>query len=208
MSWIGLVLTFSLVQNVVLVQMLGVCPCVGAPRRMRTTVGIGLVTAVTMSLTCLVAWVIRTRLLVPLGMEWLQTAVFALVAAAVAWVFEAVAGRAAPGLLRATGFSASGVAVNCAVLGVALLAIRGGSGAAFGQGPLQSLAAGFSAGCGMMLVLVLMSGIRARLDTEWVPRALRGLPISLISAGLLALAFTAFDKAMLARLIPLLGLPS
>jgi Na+-translocating ferredoxin:NAD+ oxidoreductase subunit A len=207
MSWIGLILTFSLVQNVVLVQLLGICPCVGAPRSLKTAVGIGLAVTVMMSLASLAAWALGTLVLAPLKLEWLQTIAFVLATGAVAWLFESVAGRAAPGLLRATGFSAAGVAVNCAVLGVALQAARGPALADGRQGPLVSLAAGFAAGCGMLLVLVLLSAIRERLDAERVPKLLKGLPISLVSAGLLALGFTAFDRALLARLLPLLGLP-
>jgi electron transport complex protein RnfA len=207
-SWIGLLLTFALVENVVLVQMLGVCPCVGAPRRMGTAVGIGIATVVMMSLASLAAWAIRAQVLVPLGLEWLQTAGFVVAIAALALLFEAAAGRFAPGLLRAAGFSARGVGVNCAVLGAALIAARAAAAPGSGFGPLESLAAGFSAGCGVLLVLVLLSAIRAKLDTERVPVALRGLPISLISAGLLALAFLAFDRALIARLLPMLGLPS
>lgn len=208
MSWFGLILTFALIDNVVLVQMLGVCPCIGAPRRMGTAVGIGIATAVMMSLASLAAWAIRTQVLAPLGLESLLLVAYVLALAGLAIMFEAVAGRFAPGLLRAAGFSASGVAVNCAVLGVVLLGARGGAMPGGGLGPLQSLLAGLSAGCGMLLVLVLLSAIRARLDVERVPRALRGLPLSLISAGLLALAFMAFDRALLARLASILGLPS
>ena len=208
MSWFGLILTFALVDNVVLVQMLGVCPCIGAPRRMRTTVGIAVATAVMMSLASLAAWAIRTQVLAPLGLDSLQVVAYVLAIAGLAWLFEAGAGRFAPQLLRTAGFSASGVAVNCAVLGVALLVGRSGGAAGGGLGPAQSLVAGLSAGCGVLLVLVLLSGIRAKLDTEWVPRALEGLPLSLISSGLLALAFMAFDRALLGRLALALGLPS
>lgn len=204
MSLFGLILTFALVDNVVLVRMLGVCPCIGAPRRMSTTVGIGIATAVMMSVASLAGWAIRTHVLAPLGVGYLEVAAYVLALAGLAWLFEAAAGRFAPVLLRASGFSAAGVAVNCAVLGVVLLAARAGGG----LGPLQSLVVGLSAGSGTLLVLVLLSAIRARLDLEWVPRALRGLPLSLISAGLLALAFMAFDRALLARLASALGLPS
>jgi electron transport complex protein RnfA len=201
-----MLLTFSLAQNVVLVQMLGVCPCVGAPRRLGTALGIGIASTAVMGVASLAAWAVGTLVLVPLGVRWLQTAAFVLLSAGIGWLFEAAAGRAAPALLRATGFAARGIAANCAVLGVALLAARGPAWTAAVPGPLEALAAGAFAGLGMLLVLVLMSGIRARLDGERVPAALRGLPLALVSAGLLALGFAAFDRELVARLLPALGL--
>jgi Na+-translocating ferredoxin:NAD+ oxidoreductase subunit A len=201
MTWIGLLLTFALAQNMVLVYLLGVCPCVGAPRRLGTALGIGLATAVMMSLSSLAAWAFRTQVLAPLGVERLETLAFVASAALLAVVFEWAAGRTAPRLLRGVGFSVRGTALNCAVLGAALLVSRR-TGLPGGLGPLESLAAGFAAGCGVLLVLVLMSGISARLATERVPAALRGVPIALVSTGLLALAFLAFDAALVARLLP------
>jgi Na+-translocating ferredoxin:NAD+ oxidoreductase subunit A len=206
MSWVGMLLTFSLVQNVVLVQLLGVCPCVGAPRRLATALGIGIASTAVMSVASLAGWAISTLVLVPLGVPWLQTVVFVLLSAGIGWLFEAAAARAAPALLRATGFAARGIAANCAVLGVALLAARAGSWPGGARGPLEALAAGLFSGLGMLLVLVLLSGIRARLDCERVPAALRGVPLSLVTAGLLALAFAAFDRQLVARLLPALGL--
>lgn len=209
MTWIGLVLSFSLVENVVLVQLLGICPCAGAPRRTGTALGIGIASAVMMGLASLAAWAVRTLVLAPLGLEALEALAYAACVALVALLVEWAAGRAAPGLARASGFSVRGAAVNCAVLGTALLVSRravpltaAGALAGPGFGPLESLVAGLAAGCGMLVVMVLLSAIRGRLDTERVPAALRGLPIALVSAGLLALAFLAFDSALVSRLLP------
>lgn len=209
MTWIGLLLTFALAENVVLVHLLGVCPCAGAPRRTGTALGIGIASAVMMSLASLAAWAVRTQVLVPLRLEMLETLAFAACAALAGLLVEWAAARAAPGLVRAAGFSLRGTAVNCAVLGTALLVSRraaGGAGAAAGPGatfgPLESLAAGLAAGIGLLVVMVLLSALRRRLDTERVPAAMRGLPIALVSAGLLALAFLAFDSALVSRLLP------
>ena len=208
MTWIGLVLTFALAQNVVLVQLLGICPCVGAPRRMSMAVGVGLATMVMMSLLSLAAWAIQTQVLVPLGAQRLQILALVAAAAALGLLFETAASRVAPILLRAAGFSLRGITVNCAVLGTAILVSMRSRSPEAGFGPLESLVAGFAAGCGVLLVLVLMSAIREKLDIERVPAALRGLPIALVSAGLLALAFLAFDSALLARLLPALRVAS
>jgi Na+-translocating ferredoxin:NAD+ oxidoreductase subunit A len=106
-----------------------------------------------------------------------------------------MAARIAPMLLRVAGFSLPGVAINCATLGVVLIVTRGDFTA------MQSLVAGLAAGLGFLVVLALMTAIRERLEIERVPRALRGLPLSLISAGLLAYAFMAFDRAFLVRIL-------
>jgi len=195
MSWLGVILTFSLVDNIVLSRMLGVCPCVGAPRGTKSALGGGASTAVLMSVSALAAWMIQSLILDPLGVGFLRTPAFVLSVACLAWILEALVRRTAPDLLRAAGFPVAGIAVNCAALGAALLVVKGGLGA------LGSLVAGLAAGAGFFIVTVLLSAIRERLDVEKVPEPLRGLPLHLISAGLLAFAFVAFDRAFLARLL-------
>ena len=194
MSYIGIVLTLALAENVVLSQLLGVCPCIGAPRRGGAAVAMGLATAFLMSVSALGAWAVRTLVLLPLGLGVLQTLAFVSVSFLVGWAADRVLARAAPGLLRAVGFSLQPLGVNCAVLGVALITARSGYGA------LESLVAGAAAGLGFLAALCLLSAIRDRLDAERVPRALRGAPIALLSAGLMALAFLAIDAAFIHRL--------
>ena len=195
MSWVGIILTFALVDNVILSRLLGICPCVGAPRSMRGVVGIGVSTAVLMGLSALGAWAVDTSVLAPLTLGFLRTPVFVLLVAGLAFFLERMAARISPMLLRAAGFSLPGVAVNCATLGVVLIVTRGEFSA------MQTLVAGLAAGLGFLIVLALMTAIRERLEVEKVPRALRGLPLSLISAGLLAYAFMAFDRAFLVRML-------
>jgi electron transport complex protein RnfA len=194
-SYIGIIVTLALVENVVLSQLLGVCPCIGAPRRTDAAVGLGLAAAFLMSASALATWAVRTQILLPLGLGVLQTLAFVSVTFLIGWLSERALAAAAPALLRAAGFSLQPLGANCAVLGIALIAARSGYGA------LESLVAGAAAGLGMLLALVLMSAIRDRLDSERVPRALRGAPIALISAGLMALAFLAFDAALVRRLV-------
>jgi electron transport complex protein RnfA len=195
MSWVGIILTFALVDNVILSRLLGICPCVGAPKSMRGVVGIGVATSVLMGLSALSAWALDTAVLAPLALGFLRTPVFVLLVAGLAFFLERMAARISPMLLRAAGFSLPGVAINCATLGVVLIVTRGGFTA------MQSLVAGLAAGLGFLVVLALMTTIRERLEIETVPRALRGLPLSLISAGLLAYAFMAFDRAFLVRML-------
>ena len=195
MSVLGIILTFALVDNIVLTRLLGICPCVGAPGGMRATAGTAAATGLLMSLSALAAWALQTFLLGPLGLEFLRTPVFVLSVACLAGLLEVLARRAVPQLLRAAGVPLAGIAFNCATLGVALIATRGGFG------PFESLMVGIAAGAGFFIALTLLSTIRERLEVEKVPESLRGLPLHLISAGLLAYAFMAFDRAFLARLL-------
>jgi len=195
MSWLGIIVTFALVDNVVLARLLGLCPCAGAPRTFRVILGVGICTTVLMAMSSLAAWALETLFLDPRDLGFLRIPCFVLALALLALLLESMALRISPALLRAAGFSVRGVAVNCATLGVVLLVTLERLSA------LESLLAGLSAGCGFLLALTLMSAIRERLDAERVPRSLRGLPLSLVSAGLVALAFSAFDRVFLANLL-------
>ena len=194
MSLLGIILTFSLVDNVVFSRLLGICPCVGAPGGMRATVSTSAATALLMSLSALAAWALEAFILGPLGLEFLRTPAFVISVACIAALLDAAARRVVPQLLRAAGVPLIGIAFNCATLGVVLIAVKGGFNA------LQSLVVGLAAGAGFFIALSLLTAIRERLEVEKVPSWLRGLPLHLISAGLLAYAFMAFDRAFLSRL--------
>ena len=140
-------------------------------------------------------WAVDSQLLDPLGFGVLRTPAFVLLAAALAFGVQAAGRRLFPALLSESGFSLPRAVVNTAVLGVVLLTSREGMDAA------RSLVAGLAAGAGFFLAGSLMTAIRLRLEIEPVPRALRGVPLQLISAGLLAYAFMAFDRGFLARFL-------
>ncbi|HUI71273.1 MAG TPA: Rnf-Nqr domain containing protein, partial [Spirochaetia bacterium] len=180
---------------IVFSRLLGICPCIGAPGSMRATAGTAAATALVMSVSALAGWALQGLVLSPLGLGFLRTPVFALSVACVTGLLDAVARRAVPRLLRAAGIPFAGVAVNCATLGVVLLAARGGFSA------FESLVVGLAAGAGFFIAVGLLAAIRERLEVERVPEWLRGLPLHLISAGLLAYAFLAFDKAFVSRLL-------
>jgi electron transport complex protein RnfA len=193
MSLLGIILTFSLVDNIVLTRLLGICPCVGAPGGMRAAVGTSAATALLMSLSTLAAWVLETLVLQPLDIDFLRTPAFVLSVAGIAGFLDWVARRTVPQLLRLAGIPLAGIAFNCATVGVAIIAAKGGFNAP------QSLLVGLAAGAGFFIALSLLTAIRERLEVEKVPEWLRGLPLHLISAGLLAYAFMAFDRAFLSR---------
>ncbi len=195
MTYVGIIITFVFINNFILTQFLGLCPFIGVSRQMEPAVGMGFAVIFVMSLASLITWMIYTWILIPLGIAYLQTITFILVIAALVQLVEMTIQKTAPPLYKALGIYLPLITTNCAVLGIALIAVRSNYNA------MESFVAGFSAGVGFMLALVLMASIREKLDTEWVPKPFRGVPIAFVTAGLMALAFMAFDKALLRNLI-------
>ena len=195
MSWAAIILTFALVDNVILSRLLGVCPASGAPSGIRAAAGVGGFMAALMAGAAVGAWAIDSLLLVPTGFTLLRTPVFVFLVAALAVAQHALCARVLPGLLKAAGVSIPEVGLNTAALGIVLIATRGEYSA------LESLVAGLAAGAGYFLVTAMLSAIRERLELEPVPGALKGFPLQLITAGLMAYAFMAFDRAFLARIL-------
>jgi electron transport complex protein RnfA len=195
MSWMGIILMFALFDNVLLSRLLGVSPQEKEANLMPSPWRVGVSTAVLMGLSALAGWAIDTLLLSPMGLGFLRTPAFVLSVAGLGFVLEAAASRIWPGFVRMQGFTLPGIAVSCATLGVVLITTRGSYSAG------ESLVAGIAAGLGFMLVQALMGAIGERLAIEKVPRALRGFPLQLISAGLMAYAFMAFDRAFLAHIL-------
>jgi Na+-translocating ferredoxin:NAD+ oxidoreductase subunit A len=195
MSWLSIIFTFALVDNVILSRLLGISPAVGAPGGMRAAAAVGGFMAVLMVACGLGGWVLDSQLLVPLGFTLLRTPVFVFLVAGLAFALQAVGERLLPALLRDVRVSFPSIGINVAALGLVLITTRGEYTAA------QSLVAGLAAGAGYFLVTALMMAIRERLEIEPAPRALRGFPLQLITAGLMAYAFMAFDRAFLVRVL-------
>ncbi len=195
MTYVGIVITFVFVSNFILSQFLGLCPFIGVSRKMESAAGMGFAVTFVTSLAALVTWAVYHWILVPLNLAFLQTVAFVLVIAALVQVVELVIRRISPPLYKALGIYLPLITTNCAVLGIALIAARNS------YGPLESFVAGASAGIGFLLAVVLMSALREKFETEWIPKPFRGVPIAFVTAGLMALAFMAFDKALLKNLI-------
>jgi electron transport complex protein RnfA len=195
MSYVGIIITFVFVSNFILSQFLGLCPFIGVSRRMDSALGMGFAVIFVMSLASLATWAVYRLILVPLRLEYLQTIAFILIIAALVQFVEMVIQKTSPPLYKALGIYLPLITTNCAVLGIALIAVRSNYNA------LESMVAGISAGLGFLLAIVVMSSIRERLDTEWVPKPFQGIPIAFVTAGLMALGFMAFDKALLKNLI-------
>lgn len=195
MSYIGIIITFVFINNFILAQFLGLCPFIGVSRKTDSAVGMGFAVIFVMSMASLATWAVYRLILVPLNIEYLQTISFILIIAALVQLVEMVIMKISPPLYKALGIYLPLITTNCAVLGIALIAVRSDYNA------MESFVAGIAAGIGFLLAIVVMSTIRERLDKEWVPKPFRGVPISFITAGLMALAFMAFDKALLKNLL-------
>jgi len=195
MTYIGIILTYVFVSNLVLSQFLGLCPFIGVSKNTESALGMGFSVTFVMSLAALITWGLQHFILIPLNIVFLQTVTFILIIAALVQFVEMVVRKYSPPLYQALGIYLPLITTNCGVLGIALISVNSG------YGPMESFLAGLSAGAGFLIALLFMSGVRERLDTEKVPKYLRGSPIAFISGGLMALAFMAFDRALLTNLL-------
>jgi H+/Na+-translocating ferredoxin:NAD+ oxidoreductase subunit A len=195
MSYIGIIITFVFINNFILTQFLGLCPFIGVSKNVESAVGMGFAVTFVMALASITTWVIYNYILVPLDITFLQTITFILVIAALVQFVELVIQKISPALYKALGIFLPLITTNCAVLGIALINVRNNYNA------LESFIAGIAAGLGFLLAILLMSTIRVKLDSEWVPKPFRGIPIAFITGGLMALAFMAFDNALLNNLL-------
>lgn len=178
------------VNNVVLSQFLGICPFLGVSSKVDTSLGMGMAVTFVMALSAVVTWAIQNYILVPFGIEYMQTITFILVIAALVQMVEIVLKKMSPALYQALGIFLPLITTNCAVLGVAIIAIQKDFDL------LTTVIYSVSTAIGFALALVLFAGIRERLEVEDTPQAMRGVPIALITAGLLAMAFMGFANVV------------
>lgn len=185
-DYLLLLLSTALVNNVVLVKFLGLCPFMGVSRKMDSALGMGMATTFVLTLTTAASWLLEHWLLVPLGLQYLRILAFILVIAAVVQFTEMVIRKTSPGLYQVLGIYLPLITTNCAVLGVALLNVQ--EKHVF----VESLLYGFGSAVGFTVVLLLFAGLRERLALAQVPGVFSGAPAGFITAGLLALAFMGF----------------
>ncbi|MBW2984787.1 electron transport complex protein RnfA [Candidatus Woesearchaeota archaeon] len=176
----------AVVNNFVLYRFLGICPFMGVSRKTRSAVGMGLAVTFVMVIAGAITWAIYHFILEKFGLYYLQYVAFILVIASLVQFIELYMRKNVEDLYKAFGIYLPLITTNCAILGLALLNIL--KGYSF----VQSLVFSIGAGAGFTLALVIMSGIRERLELAEIPEPLKGVPIALIIAGLLALAFGAF----------------
>lgn len=180
-----------LINNFVLVQFLGICPFLGVSKKVETAAGMGFAVIFVMLCASALTWVVQEYLLVPLHIEYLQTIAFILVIAVLVQLVEMFLQKSAPALYNSLGVYLPLITTNCAVLGVAIQNITKFSGVAMSF--LKSLTYGTSAAIGFLVAIVLFAGVRERLEDSDIPEFLKGMPIVLITAALLSIAFLGFS---------------
>ncbi len=176
----------ALINNFVLSYFLGICPFIGVSNKLTSAVSMGMATTFVMTLTAIVSWLLYNLILIPYNLDFLQIPSFILVIASLVHFVEMVIKKVSQPLYRALGIFLPLITTNCAILGLALLASMRG------YNFLESVIFGLGAGAGFTLALIIMAGIREELDLADVPKPFRGAPITLIVAGILALAFMGF----------------
>ena len=196
MDYIIIIVSAIFVNNIVLSQFLGICPFLGVSNKLSTATGMSGAVCFVITLATLVTFLLNKYLLVPFGLEFLQTIAFILVIAALVQMVEIVLKKISPSLYQALGIFLPLITTNCAVLGVAITVVTkeftfGTESHMLGLGQAIVYAVATSLGYG--LAMVLFAGLREHLALNEVPKSFRGLPIALITVGILALAFLGFS---------------
>jgi electron transport complex protein RnfA len=188
MEYVLIIISAIFVNNIVLSKFLGVCPFMGVSTRLSTAVGMtGAVTFV-MVIATLVTYLIQNFVLVPYGIEFMQTITFILVIAALVQLVEIVLKKVSPPLFQALGIYLPLITTNCAVLGVAILAVQTKS-----FGLIESLVFAAANAVGFGVALATFAGLREHMELADIPKGMKGIPIAFVAAGLLALAFMGFS---------------
>ena len=177
----------ALVSNVVLSQFLGLCPFLGVSKKTETAAGMGAAIVFVITLASFVASVLYKFVLDPLGLDYLKTIVFILVIAALVQFVEMFLKKVIPSLYEALGVYLPLITTNCAVLGVALNNVQASSSI------LESVVNGFATAVGFTIAIVILAGIREKIEYNDIPEAFQGMPIVLVTAGLMAIAFCGFS---------------
>lgn len=186
LSPFALIIGAIFVNNVVLAQFLGICPFLGVSKDVKSSLGMGGAVLFVMLLATLVTYLIQTYLLEPLDIKYLQTIAYILVIAGLVQMVEIVLKKIAPALYQTLGVFLPLITTNCAVLGVAILVIQKE------MNLMQSIIYAGSIAIGFTLALVIFAGIREQMELTGVPKGMKGVPIALVTAGILAMAFMGF----------------
>ena len=186
MSYRMIFIAAIFVNNIVLSQFLGICPFLGVSKKISTALGMGFAVMFVMTLSAIVTFLIYYKLLVPNNLTFMITVVFILVIASLVQMVEIILKKVSPPLYQALGIFLPLITTNCAVLGVAILAIQKNFGL------LSSVCYGLANAMGFTLAIVLFAGLRERMSRTRLPAAVKGAPIALLTAGLLSMAFMGF----------------
>ncbi len=195
MEYILIIVSAVFVNNILLMQFLGVCPFLGVSNKVSTATGMSGAVIFVIALATLVTYLLQYYVLIPLRIEFMQTVAFILVIAALVQMVEIILKKISPSLYQALGIFLPLITTNCAVLGLAIIVVS--KEFAFAGTPqmfslAQAMVYAIASGVGFGVAMILFSGLREQLDLNNVPKAFKGTPIALITAGILALAFMGF----------------
>ncbi|MDD3032988.1 MAG: electron transport complex protein RnfA [Bacteroidales bacterium] len=195
MEYIIIIIAAVFVNNVLLSQFLGICPFLGVSNKISTAAGMSGAVVFVIALSTLVTYLLQYYVLIPLGIEFMQTVAFILVIAALVQMVEIILKKISPSLYQALGIFLPLITTNCCVLGLAIIVVS--KEFAFGGDPhmlnlAEAVVYSTASAVGFGLAMVLFAGLREQLELNNVPKAFKGTPIALITAGILALAFMGF----------------
>ena len=196
MTYFLIIISAIFVNNIVLAQFLGICPFLGVSNKLSTATGMSMAVCFVITLATLVTWLINHYLLVPFELTFLQTIAFILVIAALVQMVEIVLKKVSPSLYQALGIFLPLITTNCAVLGVSIDVVTkqftfGGAAHMLNLG--EAMVYAFATSLGYGLAMVIFAGLREHLAMNSVPKAFRGVPIALVTVGILAMAFMGFS---------------
>ena len=187
MEYLVILISAILVNNIVLAKFLGICPFLGVSKSSATALGMGMAVVFVMTISTIITWMLNAYLLVPLNIGFLQTVSYILVIAFLVQVVEIIMKKVSPDLYQALGVFLPLITTNCAILGVAILVVQNDFSL------LTSVVFAIGNALGFMLALILFSAMREQLELEELPLGMKGIPIALITAGILAMAFMGFS---------------
>jgi electron transport complex protein RnfA len=187
MEYFIVIVSAIFVNNIVLSQFLGICPFLGVSNKVSTSLGMGMAVTFVMSINAVVVYLLQYYVLVPLKIEYMQTIVFILVIAALVQMVEIILKKVSPALYQALGVFLPLITTNCAVLGIAILLVQKEYNMAMSVVYSAATAIAFT------VALVLFAGIRERFELEDMPEGMKGVPIALVTTGILAMAFMGFS---------------
>ena len=187
MEYFVIIISAIFVSNIVLSQFLGICPFIGVSGKVSTSVGMSGAVLFVMTIATIVTWLIQTYVLIPFGITFLQTIFFILVIAALVQMVELILKKISPPLYQALGIFLPLITTNCAVLGVAIQTHSKNFNL------MESVVFAIANAIGFALAMILFAGLREHMDLMRVPKGMKGVPIALVVAGILAMAFLGFS---------------
>lgn len=183
----SIIISSIFINNIIFAKFLGCCPFMGVSKKIDSSLGMGMAVTFVITIASAVTWIVYTLVLKPLGLEYLQTISFILIIASLVQFVEMAIQKTSPSLYKALGVFLPLITTNCAVLGVAIINIQSE------YNFIETIVNGFGVAIGFSLALLLLAGIREKLEYADIPKSFKGVPIAFVTAGLLAMAFMGFS---------------